>query len=483
MALSARHAHSESAPATAESAEVTDLVRHGLRRFQAGHFEQAARIFTALVGGAPHLALSWNHHAMALISLNRHEEAATALARSVEIDPTQPQAWDSLAGALAQLGRFDEAEAACRAAMAVGGESGSAWQIVAIARTAQDDFPAAAEAFARAVELDGGSASLCANLGAALLKCGRFAEADAALASAAGFPDATPAIVDARRLSGLIAAALAGDIDASADDVPGGPDTPDLHFKTALLLLDAAGDQTAAARVAKAWAAHRPDNAEALHLRDALSSRAVARQPAALVAQHFDNLAEAFDEHLTARLGYDGPAQLRGLLRACGEPRGDFDVLDLGCGTGLCGEVAAPYARRLAGVDLSGGMLAQARPRNLYQSLEQGDLKDALDAPGARWDLIVAFDTFPYLGALEETFAAVARALRPGGWFAFSTEHTDGDGYLLRGNGRFAHGAAYVAALAAGRFEIVSRHTAPLRREAGRNVDGGYYLLRAPEAA
>ncbi|MGZ6038088.1 MAG: hypothetical protein ACXWKR_05425, partial [Phenylobacterium sp.] len=87
--------------------------------------------------------------------------------------------------------------------------------------------------------------------------------------------------------------------------------------------------------------------------------------------------------------------------------------------------------------------------------------------------------TFPYLGALEGVFEAAARVLRPGGWFVFSTEHMDGDGYLLRGNGRFAHGPGYVDALAAGRFEIVSRHTALLRREAGRTVDGGYYLLRA----
>jgi predicted TPR repeat methyltransferase len=464
------------APAAPESAEVTDLVRHGLRRFQAGHYEQAARIFTALVGGAPHLALSWNHHAMALISLDRHEEAAVALRRSVEIDPTQPQAWNSLAGALAQLGRFEEAEAACRAALAVGGETGTTWQIVAMARTALDDFPAAAEAFARAIELDGPSASLCANRGAALLKCGRFAEADAALASAVTFADSTPAIADAQRLSGLIAAALGW---APGADAPGGPETPDVHFKTALLLLDAAGERAAAVRVAEAWAARQPDSVEVLHLRDALLARPAERQPAELVARTFDEVADAFDEHLVTRLGYDGPAQLRAMLAACGEPAGDFDVLDLGCGTGLCGEVLAPYAWRLAGVDLSGGMLAKARARNLYQSLDQRDLLDVLAEPDARWDMIVAFDTFPYLGALEGTFAAVADALQPGGWFAFSTEHAEGESYLLRGNGRFAHGAGYVAHLAASRFEIVSQHTALLRREAGRTVDGGYYLLRA----
>ena len=476
MASSARHAYSESAPAVAESAEVTDLVRHGLRRFQAGHFEQAARIFTALVGGAPHLALSWNHHAMALIGLDRHEEAAVALRRSVEIDPTQPQAWNSLAGALAQLGRFEEAEAACRAALAVGGETGSAWQIVAMARTALDDFPAAAEAFARAIELDGPSASLCANRGAALLKCGRFSEAEAALACAMTFDDATAEIAGARQLSGLIIAALAGDPAAPAA-------TPDAHFKTALLLLDAGGERAAAVRVAEAWVARLPAPVEARHLRDALLARPLDRQPADMVAQRFDAAADDFDDHLVAKLGYDGPAQLIALLAACGEPDAGFDILDLGCGTGLCAPVLAPFAGRLAGVDLSGGMLAKARARNLYQSLEQRDLLDVLAEPDARWDMIVAFDTFPYLGALEETFTAVAKVLPPGGWFAFSTEHAEGDGYLLRGNGRFAHGAVYVAALAAGRFEIVSQHTALLRREAGRAVDGGYYLLRTPGAA
>ena len=338
MRSSLRHAYSDPTPAVAETAEVTDLVRHGLRRFQAGHYEQAARIFTALVGGAPHLALSWNHHAMALISLDRQVEAERALRRSVEIDPTQPQAWNSLASVLAQLGRFEEAEAACRAALAVGGETGSAWQIVAMARTAQDDFPAAAEALARAVELDGQSASLCANLGAALLKCGRFDEADAALAAAVAFEDSTPPIAEAKRLSGLIVSALAGTLDAPQD-------TPDDHFKTALLLLDAGGERAAAIRVAEAWVARKPAPVEAQHLYDALLARPVDRQPADMVAQRFDAVAETFDAHLVEKLGYDGPAQLAALLAACGEPKGAFDILDLGCGTGLCAEAVTPYSR------------------------------------------------------------------------------------------------------------------------------------------
>ena len=46
-------------------------------------------------------------------------------------------------------------------------------------------------------------------------------------------------------------------------------------------------------------------------------------------------------------------------IRACAR-RGER-VLDAGCGTGLCGPLLRPYAKRLVGVDLSSGMLERAR--------------------------------------------------------------------------------------------------------------------------
>ena len=51
-----------------------------------------------------------------------------------------------------------------------------------------------------------------------------------------------------------------------------------------------------------------------------------------------------------------------------------LDVLDAGCGTGLCGPLIAPYARRLVGVDLSERMLDQARARNVYDELVRREL-------------------------------------------------------------------------------------------------------------
>jgi predicted TPR repeat methyltransferase len=457
-----------------ETAEITDLTRHGLTRFQAGDYAQASRIFTALVGGAPARAVSWSHHALALVALGRDAEAARALRRSLEINPCQLETWESLASTLSRLSRHREAEAACRAAQTLGGDSGAVWQVLAVARSAADDFPAAAEAFARAIELGGETAGLCASLGAALLKCGRFAEAARALASATRLDPASAPIAQAQTLADLILVALDdGALEALAAD------TPDEVMKTAILLLDANTERTAAARIAELWAARKPEDVEAEHLRAALLARAVERQPAELVVRSFDSLAETFDEHLVGRLGYDGPAKLAALLAPLGAPAAELETMDLGCGTGLCAPVLRSYARRLTGVDLSVGMLAKADARGLYDRLDCAELSDALTAAEAPLDLVVAFDTFPYIGALEPVFAAVGEAIAPGGWFAFSTEDATDGAYVLRGNGRFAHSSAYVAALAGERFAIASRMQGVLRREAGRDVRGGYYLLRA----
>jgi predicted TPR repeat methyltransferase len=458
-----------------ETAEVTELMRLGIQRYQANDFEGAVRIFKMLVGATPDRALSWNHLSLALISLDRRQEAVAALRRSLKIDPRQAQTWNSLASALTHLGLYAEADAACGAALTYDLESAAGWEIRAIARTGLNDFPAATEAFLKVLDLDGPSAPLCANLGAAMLKCGRFEDAAVALSAAARLDPAG----DGRQDEGAEALGLANRLAGELAEPAAATDAQtDRLYKTALLLLDQTDRADAAVRVAEAWAARRPDNIEALHLRDSVTARPVDRQPAELVAQRFDEMAEDFDATLIGRLGYDGPGRLAALLTPQTLPAGGLDVLDLGCGTGLCAGVLKPYARQLVGVDLSGKMLAKAQERGLYDRLDLADLVEALAGPPGQWDLICAFDTFPYLGALGEVFAATALALRPGGWFAFSTEHGQGDDYLLRGNGRYAHGAAYIEAVAGDRFDIVLREEAMLRREGGRAVDGGYYLLR-----
>ena len=178
-----------------------------------------------------------------------------------------------------------------------------------------------------------------------------------------------------------------------------------------------------------------------------------------------------------AKLSYRAPALVAEMLADAnvGASR-TLDVLDAGCGTGLCGPLVAPYARRLVGVDLSERMIDQARARNVYDELVRGELSAYLrDFTGA-FDVIVSADTLVYFGPLEEVVAAAENALRAGGRLVFTVEELRGAGreaeWSISPNGRYRHGRAYVErvlAAASLRSEIVP---AELRLEAGESVAG-----------
>ena len=56
------------------------------------------------------------------------------------------------------------------------------------------------------------------------------------------------------------------------------------------------------------------------------------------------------------------PELIAGTIAAAAGPGWRGDVLDIGCGTGLCGPLLRPIAVSLCGVDLSAGMIEKARP-------------------------------------------------------------------------------------------------------------------------
>ena len=94
----------------------------------------------------------------------------------------------------------------------------------------------------------------------------------------------------------------------------------------------------------------------------------------AYVEQAFDEFAASFDSKLTA-LGYRAPALVAEALAATlPAPARQLDIADLGCGTGLCGPLVAPWARRLSGCDLSAAMLELAQRRAVYDQLDKAEL-------------------------------------------------------------------------------------------------------------
>jgi predicted TPR repeat methyltransferase len=209
------------------------------------------------------------------------------------------------------------------------------------------------------------------------------------------------------------------------------------------------------------------------------------RLPPAYVAGVFDEYAPRFDTALLQDLEYQVPELMWRAVEALlpeGAPLGA--VLDLGCGTGLAGERFRARAAWLEGVDLSKGMLREAGRRAIYDRLAVAEIGAHLAAPKRPYDLILAADVLIYFGDLAPLMALVARALAPGGRFAFSTERVDVNGYRLTASHRYAHGEAYLGAVvgAAGlRLEVL--RPIVCRREAGAPVPGLLLVARRPEDA
>jgi predicted TPR repeat methyltransferase len=207
-----------------------------------------------------------------------------------------------------------------------------------------------------------------------------------------------------------------------------------------------------------------------------LSGGSPAEMPAAYVRTLFDHYAEGFDRALMQGLGYRAPALLLAAAEAiCAEKRFSA-MLDLGCGTGLAGAAFRPIVDRLVGVDLSPGMVEQARAKQLYDRLAVDDVMHFLageKTAGAIYDLVAAADVFVYLPDVTPVAAAAAAVLSPGGIFAFTVETHRGMGVMLGDALRYAHSADHVrAAIHDAGLMLLSLDSAATRTEKGVPVSG-----------
>jgi predicted TPR repeat methyltransferase len=252
--------------------------------------------------------------------------------------------------------------------------------------------------------------------------------------------------------------------------------------------LAAIGCVKLASEIFEEWLKVEPENPIARHLASAaLSREEVTKASREYICALFDDCAARFDEVLT-RLKYCGPEILVQALReAATKPAADWDILDVGCGTGLAGAVLKPLSRRLVGVDLSAGMLARARDRGVYNELVEAELIDFLSTTTERFDAITASDVLTYIGDLSEFFQFGARVLKPGGLIAAVVEALDSEAsglsYRLNPSGRFCHTAQYLRSeMERPGFAIVCFREVVMRWEGDQPVSSLLAIGRAPSA-
>jgi predicted TPR repeat methyltransferase len=237
------------------------------------------------------------------------------------------------------------------------------------------------------------------------------------------------------------------------------------------------GEIGKAANILEEWLEEEPENPIARHMLAACTGRDVPdRASNGFIEATFDSFASSFESKLE-RLSYRAPALVAAMLQDSGvEQSHRLDVLDAGCGTGLCGAIVAPFACRLVGVDISQGMLAHAKEKNVYHALVKAELTEYLRDHSESFDLIVSADTLVYFGDLRGVIAALGEALRPNGLVVFTLERTVGDSsgadYRLQPHGRYSHAPAYVERLLAFSGLQSKIIQADLRTEAGSPVPG-----------
>jgi predicted TPR repeat methyltransferase len=410
-------------------ADSPELHRHsGLAHLAANQADDAVAAFEAALLAMPDDPATLHHH-LALAHRHRGDVKAARrhLNKALEIEPRLARAWYALATLDAEAGNAE---------IAVG-------------------------LYRKAIKADATHAAAHSGLGRALDALGRRAEAMAAYAAA----------VSATRRASAAAARVAAPLPAAVASLERKLTDP------------------------KAVERHHVLAANT----NVFSPTTV---PANSVAALFDRYAKNFDDHLRGTLRYGVPELIaEAVARAAAPTAPDAaapadadapqapvslayaDVLDLGCGTGLCGPPLRPLAHRLCGVDLSPNMIDKARERGVYDQLEVGELVDTLRrVPAGSFDALTAADVFNYVGDLGPALEAAAVALRPGGVLAFTVEAGGGERYHLHQKTlRFTHAEAYVRRVAAIHgFEEAAFDAVALRTQRDVPVTGYLVVLRKP---
>lgn len=419
--------------------EVLDLAA-GL--VQQGRLDDAEGVCQSVLNVLPGHPAATHLRGVILYQRGRNEEALELVRQSIDNLPGLGWPLNNLGNVLKALGRNGEALAA----------------------------------YQRCVTLDPRHADAFSNIAGLLREARQFADSEVACRAALALrPDLAMAWYLLSRVlleQGRVAEGLVAD----ARSVVLGPRDRDSRRQVAhaLVVLDRFDE---AAEIYREWLVDEPANVIVQHHLAACARQGVPdRAPDDYVQTVFDRFADSFDRKLAA-LDYRAPILIGTLLeQTLAAPTAQFDVADLGCGTGLCGPLLRGWARRLIGCDLSEGMLAKAAERGGYDELIAQELVAFLRARPRSFDLLISADTLCYFGDLREVAFASHAALRETGRLVFTVEalpeHSTTPFQLLP-QARYAHAASYVRdAFSAAGFARVDMREQVLRTENGLSVNG-----------
>jgi len=425
-------------------------------------------------------------NAVLLEAMRKHLNGDLAAAETLYLeiiatDPSEPQAKHYLGYLLQQTDRLAEAFEQLTAAIALDNRHAEWHFNLGIVLFKQGFAVPAIDAFSKAIALDSNKYFYWTNLGAALEMNQEWARAEHCYTVASNID---PNCSDAFYLLSALCLKLGRFSEARCFNHCGIIAAP--SNCTSKIVLGQAyyelGKVDNAITLFEDWLAEEPDNPVAMHLMAAYRGQQVPEQCSKqYIELTFDSFAPTF-ENILNRLAYGGPELVRNYLATLDRPAENPTMLDLGCGTGLVGNVLAPYAGVLIGVDLSQNMLDRAALKNVYHQLHKSDITDFLRASHDQYDLITCMDTLIYLGRLDSVFSLIYQKLKTGGLFIFSTEKLLGDAYestyKLNISGRYSHHPDYlIKLLNYTGFKIITIQDVTIRKESGCPIEGQFICV------
>lgn len=436
-------------------AEVTlaDALKMAIEMQQNRLYDGAETLYRRILKASPGLPDALHFLGMLLYQRGQAEEGIGCIEQALDRDPSYAGAYNNLGNIHASRGDLLPATLAYQRALALAApqsaEAADLHNNLGALYKVQKRFDEARVAYERAIAIDARHVNAHNNLG---LLCAAQGDLEGAIRCYITALELMPGNTDGRKMLGIT-------------------------YYTV-------GKIAEAAEVFRQWLQREPDHPVARHMYAACSGvNTPQRAPDDYVEYTFDRFAASFEQQLTERLEYKAPQLCAAmLLRHLPPPAAQLVVLDAGCGTGLCGPLVAPWARTLAGVDLSRGMLDQAQTKGVYADLYKAELTEFLQLSPGQWDVVLSADTLCYFGDLQAFMQATAQALRPQGWLVFTVEALADEvdqPFRLQPHGRYAHARAHVrATLDTAGLAVVDIDAVVLRQEGGKPVHGWLVAAR-----
>jgi predicted TPR repeat methyltransferase len=431
-----------------ETLNIEQAIDLALKHHQAGDLPKAELIYQQILQADTNQPVALHLLGVIAHQVGKNDIAVDFITKAITVQPDYVEAYSNLGNTLKALGKLNEAVVCYNKAIAIKPDYAEAHSNLGAALQELGEFDGAAASFSKAIAIKPDYAEAYSNLGLALQELGKLDEAiifyNKALFIKPYYVEAHYNLGNAFKDLGKLDEAVASFIRA----------------------LEVA-PETAKASVALSHTLYtisktNLDRAQELALsftqtfpKDDILRRGVSginktinystEAEKLYTSSLFDNFAKTFDITLD-KLNYDMPKKL--VRAACTVKGGaDLDILDAGCGTGLCGKHLRARARHLVGIDLSVNMLAKAKGKGLYDDLVKTDMVSFMENNPTSFDLVVSADVLNYFGDITSLAQAAYLTLHSGGIFAVSIEILNdhvGAPFLLAPSGRYQHTGQYI---------------------------------------